>query len=1003
MNNKPLIKTLGLLLVLLIGCSFGMNLSAQGSQTRAVTVIVKDAMGPLAGANVAVKGTSIGANTDARGVVSLPNVPTNSLLEISFVGYKTQDVPVAGKNTIEIFLEEDTNLLDELVVIGYGTVKKSDLTGSVSSVANKELNAVPQLTVQSALQGRSAGVMVRQNSGAPGDNISIRIRGANSIRGNNEPLYVIDGFPSNYSSINTIDNADIESIEVLKDASAIAIYGSRAANGVVMITTKKGKEGRTKIDFSSSYGFQNLRKKLDLMNSQEYARLYNEALVNDGQKAYFSEAEIAGFKTFDWQDFVFRTAPIMVDNLTVSGGSKNTQFSISGNLYDQQGIVKNNSYKRYSVGTKISHNLGEWFTINFSTQLSRNINDSKNYGGARYGASLINSALCLPPTLTPYDEDGNFKEIAAAYPFLSEGMISPVNRLYYFSNVSKANNVLANTSLIFRPFKDVTITIHGGVQNQDYRTDSYTSLKYFNSQGSASVSTGQSISVLNEDTINYTHTFGNKHYVSVLGGFTYQDNVSTGLSGSGTGFLSDITQTGNLSGASIPGVPSSSYSKTALLSYLGRLNYIFDNKYLLTASIRADGASQYSPGEKWGYFPSVAAAWRINKEGFMKDVDQISDLKLRTSYGLAGSQAIGAYSTLANLSSGKTVFGSSRYTTFAPGSSMPANLKWEITEQYDLGLDVGLFNDRYSFTIDFYRKMTRDLLNSVQLPRSTGYSTTLRNVGKIENKGLELSADANVISGQKFNWNLNGNISFNKSKVISLYDGQDILGGSEDMLIFSDNCNILREGEAVGAFYGYLKDGYNEKGDEIYKDLNNDGLINENDKVIIGDPNPDFIFGLNSYMSFAGFELTMFFQGSYGNDLACIGLIDNTIDMAGGTNFLKDVLGNYWTPQNTDAKYPRLTRSRSMKFSDRFIEDGSYLRLKNIELAYNLPVNTLNINWLRSLRIYASAQNYLTLTKYSGWDPEVNSSGGTSSFAQGHDHYSYPTAKSITFGINVGF
>lgn len=957
---------------------------------------------PIIGVNIVEKGTTNGTTTDLEGNFSI-EIANTAYLQISSVGYFTQDFSTYGKTSLNVKMEEDTKVLDEVVVIGYGVIRKTDLTGSVSSIKSDEIKSIPTGTVLSALQGRSAGLQVKQNSGSPGGSISVRIRGTNSIQGSNEPLYVIDGFPSSSTNPTILDNADIESIEVLKDASAIAIYGSRGANGVVMITTKKGKAGKTKVDFETSFGTQTLRKKLEMMDAKEYATFYNTQRVNDGLKPYFSEPEINGFTdSFDWQKFVFKSAPIRTHSLSVSGGSDKTQFSVTANIFDQGGIVQGSSYNRYSIKANLNHIINNKFTISYGATLAKNKVDSKNWGGARFGASLISSALCAPPTLNPYNEDGSYRVLHSAYPFVSEGLANPLNYINEISDVTKSNKVLANLAVTYTPIKDLVIKIYGGIENSDDRSDYYKTLKYVNSQGDATVTTNQFTSILNENTVNYSKVFAKKHSFSALAGFTYQDFISTSLGGSGTGFLSDVTETGNLGSASIPGIPSSSYSKNVLLSYLGRINYSFDNRYLLTVSFRSDGSSKYSEGNKWGYFPSAAVAWKMKEEAFMKDIEWLSDLKVRASYGLTGSQAISAYATMNNLYSGKTVFGDALYTTFAPGTTLPGDLKWETTAQFDAGIDLGLLSNRITFTADYYIKNTSNLLNSVQLPSSLGYLNTIKNVGEIQNKGFEFTIDANVLTGP-FSWKLSGNMSFNKSVVKKLYGGQDILGGWVDMMIISDNVNLLREGESMGAFYGYLKDGYDENGLEKYKDLNKDNVINQSDKTIIGDPNPNFIYGLNSFMSYKGFDLVLFFQGSQGNDIVNISAVDNSLDYGYGTNMLKDVVGNNWTPENTSAKYPKITRNQKMNFSDRLVEDGSYLRLRNIELAYNFPVSKWNQQWLQSLRLYASAQNLLTFTSYSGWDPEVNSQGGANSIGQGIDHYSYPTAKSFTFGIKVGF
>lgn len=957
---------------------------------------------PIVGVNIVEKGTSNGTVSDIEGNFSLKASP-NAILQITYIGYLAQEISTEGKNSFTIVLVEDTKALDELVVIGYGMVKKSDLTGSVSSVKAEDINAFATSNVLQALQGRSPGVMVKQNSGSPGGAVSVRIRGTNSIQGNNEPLYVIDGFPSSSSKPTVLDNSNIESLEILKDASAVAIYGSRGANGVVLITTKKGKEGKTRVDYEGSLGFQSLRKKIEMMNATEYANFYNLQRVNDGLQPYFSEDEIRNFgQGFDWQDFVFSTAPIQTHSLNIRGGNEKTRFAIMGNIFDQNGIIEGSGFKRYSLTANIDHKINEKFEVNYSSTLSNNILDNKNWGGARFGASLISVALCAPPTLTPYNDDGSYRKLHTAYPFVSEGLTNPLYYINEINDVTKSNKVLANLSFIFKPIEGLTLKIYGGVENSDDRSDYYQTLNYLNSQGNASVSTTQFRSLLNENTINYHKVFNDKHDFSILGGFTYQDFITTSLSGSGVGFLSDVTKTGNLSSANLPGIPSTEYSKSVILSYLGRLNYSFDDRYLFTVNFRSDGSSKYSEGNKWGFFPSGAFAWKINKEKFIQNIEEISDLKLRTSYGVTGSQAIGAYATLNNLSSGKTVFGDALYTTFAPSSRLPGDLKWETTSQFDIGIDFGIRNNRYTFSADYYNKETKDLLNNVQLPSSTGFTTTIQNVGKIQNKGFEFSLNARVLEGA-FSWDLNGNISFNKTKVKKLYGGKDIYGGWEDMLIIADNLNLLREGEAMGVFYGYLSDGYDEKGFEKYKDLKPDGIINEDDKTIIGDPNPDFIYGLNSTMNFKNFELSLFFQGSQGNDLVNISSIDNSLNYGYGSNMYKEVYYDHWTNEKPNAKYPKITRTQKMRFSDRVVEDGSYLRLRNVQLSYDLPVRNWNTNYLQGVKVYVSAQNLWTLTKYSGWDPEVNSMGGSSSFAQGIDHHSYPTAKTFTFGINISF
>ena len=908
-----------------------------------------------------------------------------------------------SRTQLDVSLETDDKSLNEVVVVGYGTVRKSDLTGSLASVKAKEINVFPASNVLQALSGRAPGVQVTQNTGAPGGAVSVRIRGTNSVQGGNEPLYVIDGFPTSGSNPTVLNNSDVESIEILKDASATAIYGSRGANGVVLITTKSGKAGKMQVDYEGSYSTQSLRKKLDLMNAKEYAQFYNEQAVNDKVAPYFTQAQIDGFgEGFDWQNLVFQKAPMQTHNLTMSGGNDKTRFSLGGSVFSQDGIIKGSNYKRYSLRANVNTDISKLFSVQYGATLT-NVNTSQqNSRAGNRGNSLISAAISSPPTLTPYNDDGTYRVLATAYPFISNVLINPLNFINEQSNDVNSNMVLANVALTFKPFDGLAIKIAGGIENSDDRTDGYTTTNFINSQGTARVFTSQFRSLLSENTVSYTKTLGGKHNISAVAGFTYQDFVGTSLGGSGVGFLSNITETANLEGANTPGIPNSGFSKSALLSYLGRVNYGYNSKYLATVSFRADGSSKYSEGGKWGYFPSAALAWRVSEEDFLKSNSLLSDLKVRGSWGLTGSQAINAYATLNNLNGGKTVFDDALYNTFAPGTRLPGNLKWETTEQADIGIDAAFLNNRYRLTLDYYVKNTRDLLNTVQLPIGFGFTSTIQNVGQIQNKGIEIAVDARIID-KAFKWDLGGNISFNRNKVVKLYNGSDILGGNlAGVTLITDAANLLREGQPMSAFYGYLKDGYTDLGREKYKDLTGDGIINQFDKSIIGNPNPNFIYGLNSAMSYKGLELTLFIQGTQGNDLLNVSSIGNTLDYGFGLNMPREVFLNRWSPTNTNAKYPVISRANSYNYSDRLIEDGSYLRLRNIQLAYSLPLQQWGVRWMRSAQVYASGQNLLTITKYSWWDPETNSQGGPNSIGQGIDHYSYPTSKAVTFGLRLG-
>ena len=969
-----------------------------------ITGKVTDEKGnPLPGASIIVRSNKKGTQTDVDGNFKL-NVPSGTVLIISYLGYQSQEVTAQENQPINISLKVAINESTEVVVIGYGIAKKSDLTGSISQIKSADITSQPLTNVMQALNGRAAGVRVMQNNGAPGGAISVRIRGANSILGSNEPLYVIDGFPYD-GNPDFLQPTDIESIEILKDASSTAIYGSRGANGIVMITTKAGKRNKpTVVDFSTGYSIQSVTKKMKLMNPQQYATLYNEQAANDNLAPYFTKAQIDSFGLMagtDWQDLVLRNAPLSNTSVTVSGGSDKTRFSLSSGIYLQDGIVRNSSYKRYSVRGSIDHDISKVFNISYNATLTRIGGQEQNSSLGNRGSDLISAMLMAPPTLSPYLEDGSYRRLTTAYPFISNAIINPMIPIYEASNKLKRNRVFTNAALTIKPFDGLSIRISGGLNNVDDRRDNYTNIEpSTNSVGKAEINTFQTTSLLNENVANYTKTFG-RHAINATAGFTYQDNLVTGMNGSGLGFLSDITKTGSLGSAQTPGIPSSSYSKWVLLSFLGRLNYTLDDKYLFTVSMRRDGSSRYSPGNKWSNFPSAAIAWRVTDEPFLKGLSFLNDLKLRASYGAGGSTAISPYQTLNQLSPGSTIFGDALSITFAPGETLPGDLKWETTYQGDFGVDMTLFHNILHVTADFYDKKTKNLLNRVQLPASTGYNYTVQNVGEMQNKGMEFAVDATVLN-KAVTWNLGANIAFNKNKVVKLYNGQDIYGGSLYTGSLNDYVNLLREGQPFGIFYGYIEKGYSATGNLEYEDLNKDGSISAADKTYIGDPNPDFTYGLNSVTSFKGFELTLFLQGSQGNDIFNLNKAA-TLDLGMGLNLPADVAENHWTPEHTDAKYPKITNTLSANMSTRFVENGSYLKFKNIQLAYNIPLNKTNMKWFKKAQVYVSAQNLITITKYSWYDPEINAYGSGNSISQGIDYATYPMSKSVTFGIRCGF
>lgn len=967
------------------------------SQQKQIVVkgIVKDENGdPVVGANVVEKGTTNGTITDIDGRFSL-SIPEGAKLSITYIGYLDKDITVGkGQTALNVELKEDTQALDEVVVVGYGSVKKSDLTGSVASVKSSTIMDLPTNNISQALQGRVPGVQIQQNSGAPGANMQVRIRGANSISGNNEPLWIINGFPGDQSMINS---SDIESIEVLKDASATAIYGSRGANGVIIVATKQAKEGRVSVDYEGSYSIQTVRKRLDLMNATEYANYYNLFWENTRGEKFFSESDIISFgKGTDWQDLIFRSAPVQDHSLTVNGGNEKTQFAVGTSFYDQDGVIKNNDYQRVVLRANLNHEISKKFTVSYNSILSRtsqSLTDEEN---------ILLSALSATPTVKPYKEDGEYRLLNGIYPFSPDNLINPIA---YFNEVSKksvANKVMANVAVTYKPIDGLSIKISGNVSNTDSRSENYTGVKYPNSTGSAGLSSSNSLNLNSDNIVTYIKTINKDHSITATGAFTYEKYIGKSMSAGGSGFLSDAAGAYDLGSASTFSTPSSSYTDWTLLSWLGRFNYSYMGKYLMTFSFRADGSSRYSKNNKWGYFPSGALAWRFSEESFMKNLSFISSGKLRIGYGQTGSTAINPYYTLDMLSSGKVSFEDALYTYYAPGTRLPSDLKWETTSQTDIGLDLGLFNNRLRITADYYLKNTRDLLNTVQLPASLGYTTTVKNVGKIRNKGFEFQVDADIMNSE-FKWNASANISFNRNEVVKLYEGQDVQGATYNLVVANDYVNLLREGLPMSVFYGYQTNGFDEKGHFVYRDNNNDGSISEDDKTVIGDPNPDFIYGLTSNMSWKDFELSFFLQGSQGNDIYGFSMITQNYKTYIGYNTLREVYYDHWTPEHTDAKYPAVDNVISTKMSDYFIYNGSYLRLKNIKLAYNIPVQKLGIDWLKRGQIYISGQNLLTLTKYPWWDPEVNSKGGGASLNQGIDYYSYPTTKGFTIGAKLSF
>ncbi len=951
----------------------------------------------LPGVNVLLKGTTRGTTTDQDGNYRLSVDNQSSTLVFSFVGYEPQEVVVGNRKVINISLEPDLKSLEEVVVIGYGTVKRKDLTGAVAQIDADEINALPVADVQQALRGRAPGVRVIQNSGQPGSSVQVQVRGGNSFLGNNNPLYVVDGFPLT-GGIDFLNPSDIASIDILKDASATAIYGARGANGVVIITTRQGKEGRSRVTLDSYYGFQNVAKKFDLMNGAQYAEIANEQLTNDGRQPIFNGSN---FADTDWQDEIFQTAPIQNHVLTFSGGNAKTRYSVSGNYFKQDGIILNSGTDRGSFRFGLDQDVND--RLSFSTHFvgSRfTFNNNRANNGHR-GNNILSSAIVAPPTVPVRDQDGNFSDVAP-YPFSPNVLQHPLLFSQIFDQ-QKRTSLLADLSATLRITDELSFKTMFGTEQVFGEGNFYSPsvLTLSSPSGNASTSFNRSTSYLNENILTYNKGFGNSS-LNAVAGFTWQNDVSNFNRQSGNGFLNDILLNNNLGASEVTNPNQSNYSEWALLSWLGRVNFSLDDRFLFTASVRADGSSRFGANNKWGVFPSGAFAYKISEEAFMKEIKAISSLKLRVSYGQTGSTTLSPFQSLNRLGVERATFGKTDVIGFAPVALPNDNLKWETTTQFNVGLDAGLFEERVRLTLDYYHKSTTDLLAEVTLPGSAGFNSIVTNLGEIQNSGVELGIGADILE-REFKWDVFAQMSTNRNKVIDI-GGSDIFG-SGISLPFGASINIAREGQPLGLFYGFQEDGLDENGRIQYVDMNGDGNINNSDQSIIGNPYPDFIYSLNNNFSYRNFDLNVFLEGVQGSDLffATGGSITNSFNT--GENQLVDVYNNRWRPGAPDpnAGYPKVSTSSTFRVSDRFVEDGSYLRVKNVRLAYNFPIGGTDIKWIQSLQLYASAQNLFTFTSYPGLDPEVNTRSGTGDLRIGIDETGYPAARTFTFGIKAGF
>ena len=979
---------------------------AQGSLTISGVVTEKKTGEPIIGASILLKGQSSGTITDFNGNYSIPNVPSGATLVFSYIGMKTQEVKVTASSKLDISLEEDNQLIDEVVVIGYGIQRKSDLTGSVGAVKSKDLTKVATPNVANALQGRVSGVYISAN-GAPGSSPEVRIRGIGTTN-NSNPLYVVDGmFMDDISFLST---HDIESMEVLKDASATAMYGSRGANGVIIVTTKQGTEGKAVVNFTASEGFQFNNSSFEMANATEYATLLNEALVNTGGKPKFDDPASLG-KGTNWFDEIFRVASVRDYQLSVSGGSEKVRYNLSAGYYQQDGIITGNTYNRFTLRANNSYKISKRLTLGHN--LSASFSHKKNENSA-----VVKAAYTLIPVKRPYNEDGSFMDSESA------SSANPVATLHYTNNDDWKERIVGSAFLNWNILNGLDFKTSLGIdyingRRRNFVPKYYVSETQKNETNSLSKTWDRDFTWLWENLLTYDWKINDKNRLNLLGGITAQKRVYELLEGTGRDFFSDNENYWYLDQASAgsKSVVNNGYHET-MMSYLFRANYALMDRYLLTVSVRADGSSKFGPDNRWGYFPSVAAGWRVSEEAFLKDrVQWLSNLKLRGSWGQIGNDKIGndKYRALANISpSYDAVFGG----VFYPGGTITSlsnrSVHWERSEQMDLGFDLGLLNNRFSLELDYYRRDTKDMLVTVDVPASVGLTPVETNVGAVRNSGVDFTVKwEDSLKDFRYGIRLTGTTI--KNEVISL-GGKRIASGD---IGAGKSVQMTEEGKPIKYFYGYnvigifqneaqIKD-YNERaaaatgnagqqyqnnvgpGDLIYEDVDGDGYITANDRKDLGSPTPKFIGGLGISASWKGFDLSIDFQGNFGNKIFNAKQVER---FSGSDNWDRSFLDR-WTPENPNTMTPRMTlEGNNYQVSSRYVESGSYVKLQTVELGYTFPKSWMQKVSVQNLRVYFSGNNLAYFTGYNGFTPEV---------LGGIDRQIYPVTATCRFGLNVTF
>lgn len=969
---RMMVCLIGMLLPM---CMFAQQITVQG--------VVKDQTGEtVIGASVMEKGTTNGTITGIDGDFSL-NMSPNGTLVVSFVGYKTQEVQVKGQKQLQVVLSEDAEMLDEVVVIGYGTMKKSDLTGAVSSIGNKDIKDSPVSNLGQAIQGKISGVQI-VDAGKPGDNVSIKIRGLGSIN-NCDPLVVIDGVPTDLG-LSSLNMADVERLDVLKDASATAIYGSRGANGVVMITTKRGTEGKGKLAVSANYSFQNATNVPSLLNAAQYAELSNDMMVNSGRNPnpeWANPSEL-GAGT-DWMDELLRTGVMQNYTVSYSGGNEKSHYYVSGGFLDQSGIVKSVNYRRFTFQSNSDAQVLKW--LKFSNNITFSADTKKS------GSYNIGDALKALPIYPVKNEDGSWSGPDGNSEWYGSTR-NPIGPTELNKSQTDGYNFLANLTAELTFTKWLKFKSTFGYDAKFWFIDNFTP-KYNwkptpTEETSRYKSDNKSFTYLWDNYFLFDHTFAEKHRVGLMAGMSAQWNTNDYLNAQKNVFMFDnVHEMDN--GEEMYAIGGNE-TEWALLSYMARVNYSYEDRYLLTATIRRDGSSRFGKKHRWGTFPSVSVAWRASQEKWFPKNDYINDLKVRAGYGVTGSQAsVGNYSYLASYNTSVYPFGISSGNQTALVSSTLANpyIHWEEVAQTNIGFDASLFNSRVMFSFDAYLKETRDMLVKASIPITSGFedtTTTYTNAGKVRNQGIEMSLHTINLTGE-LGWETNLTATYNKNKIKDL---------NSDVPYYINQINnsyvtMLAKDYPINVFYGYITDGIfqnqsevnthavqpgAEPGDIRFRDLNNDGVINDSDRTVIGNPNPSWLFSMNNSLSYKGFELSVFLQGIAGNKIYNANNIDNT-GMAAAYNQTTDVLKR-WQGEGTSNSMPRAVfgdPNQNTRVSDRFVENGSYLRLKNITLSYTFPKQWLQKAQIENARLSLSCENVATITGYSGFDPEVGING----------------------------